>query len=321
MPNSKQFFSVVLVSGPFSLKNGHNKMQSKQYFSIEPARFKLDGGAMFGIIPKPLWSKVHPADEENRIELALRLILIKDRQQQEDKQRNILIDTGIGDYHGEKWNSRFGVTGLKSPLELALAEIGIKPEDITDLIISHLHFDHVGGIGKMVDGKIEPVLKNATVHLHKKHFEYSQHPTDRDSGSFQIEHFMPVIKWYEEHKQVHFVEGMEGDLIAGIKYKCSMGHTPYLLHPYDNKMIYMADLIPTSNHVHIPWVMGYDISPGVTTIDKKDFLTMIEQKHLTMIFEHDPIYFGSTVKKNEKGDFVCDEKKLQKDSTAYLITM
>lgn len=277
-------------------------MQSKQYFSLEPARFKLDGGAMFGIIPKPLWSKVHPADEQNRIELALRLILIK------DGSKNILIDTGIGDYHGEKFDQRFGIVGKPSPLELSLAEIGMKPSDITDLIISHLHFDHVGGIGKFVDGKIEPVLKNATVHLHKAHYEYSKKPTERDTGSFQIEYFEPVIKWYMDHNQVHFVDGMEGDVVAGIKFKCSMGHTPYLLHAYDEKMIYMADLIPTSNHVHIPWVMGYDISPGVTTIDKKNFLELIDQKHLTMIFEHDPIYFGSTVKKNEKGDFVCDQK-------------
>ena len=277
-------------------------MQSKQYFSLEPARFKLDGGAMYGIIPKPLWNKVHPADDQNRIELALRLILIK------DGEKVILIDTGIGDYHGEKWETRFGVVGKSSPLELALAEINLKASDITDLIISHLHFDHVGGIGKIIDGKIEPIMKNATVHLHKKHFEYSKNPTVRDEGSFQIEYFMPVIEWYQDQNKVHFIEGMEGDILPGIKFKCSMGHTPYLMHAYDEKMIYMADLIPTSNHVHIPWVMGYDISPGVTTMDKKEFLTMIQQKKLTMIFEHDPIYFGSTVKINVKGQFVCDEK-------------
>jgi glyoxylase-like metal-dependent hydrolase (beta-lactamase superfamily II) len=297
----------------FSSQKWNNKMQSKQYFSLEPARFKLDGGAMFGIIPKPLWNKVHPADDQNRIELALRLILIK------DGAKNILIDTGIGDYHSEKWNSRFGVVGEQSPLELALESISLKPEEITDLIISHLHFDHVGGIGKMVDGKIEPVLKNATIHLHKKHFEYSKHPTERDTGSFQIEYFTPVIEWYQAHNQVHFVDGMEGDIVAGIKFKCSMGHTPYLLHAYDDKMIYMADLIPTSNHVHIPWVMGYDIAPGQTTIDKKEFLEFIDKKKLTMIFEHDPIFFGSTVKKNEKGDYVCDQKMNFEPKIAYPI--
>jgi hypothetical protein len=171
----------------------------------------------------------------------------------------------------------------------------------------------------MVDGKIEPVLKNAVIHLHKRHFEYSQKPTDRDTGSFQIEYFLPVIKWYEDHKQVHFVDGMEGEIFPGMKFKCSMGHTPYLLHAYDDKMIYMADLIPTSNHVHIPWVMGYDISPGITTADKKEFLDFIEKKHLTMIFEHDPLFFGSTVKRNEKGDIVCDEKFNFTDKMAYSI--
>ncbi len=288
-------------------------MQNKQYFSLEPARFKLDGGAMYGIIPKPLWNKVHPADEQNRIELALRLILIK------DGSKNILIDTGIGDYHGEKWDSRFGLVGGPSPLEMALNELGMKASDITDLIISHLHFDHVGGIGKMVDGKIEPIMKNATVHLHKKHFAYSKAPTVRDEGSFQIEYFMPVIEWYQAQNKVHFIDGMEGEILPGMKFKCSMGHTPYLMHAYDDKMIYMADLIPTSNHVHIPWVMGYDISPGVTTIDKKEFLTMIEQNNLTMIFEHDPLFFGSTIKRNEKGDYICDQKFSYEPKPAYSI--
>lgn len=285
----------------------------KKYFSLEPARFKLDGGAMFGIIPKPLWSKVHPADEQNRIELALRLILIK------DGTKNILIDTGIGDYHGEKFESRFGIVGQASPLELSLKEVGLDPADITDLIISHLHFDHVGGIGKFINGKIEPVLKNATVHLHKNHFEYSQKPTDRDAGSFQSEYFLPVINWYKEKNQLHFIEGMSGDIMPGIHFKCSMGHTPYLLHAFDDKFIYMADLIPTSNHVHIPWVMGYDISPGVTTSDKKDFLNMIKDKNLTMIFEHDPHFWGSTVKRNENNDYVCDQKMNYTDKIAYSI--
>ena len=288
-------------------------MQSKQYFSLEPARFKLDGGAMFGIIPKPLWSKVHPADEMNRIELALRLIVIK------SGKKNILIDTGIGDYHGDKFDQRFGVVGEQSPLEKALAEINLAPSDITDLVISHLHFDHVGGIGKMVDGKMEPVLKNATVHLHRLHYEYSLNPTDRDSGSFHLEYFKPILDWYKEHNLLHFVDAQSGEILPGLKYICSMGHTPYLLHAYDDKFIYMADLIPTSNHVSIPWVMGYDISPGVTTKDKKHFLEFIEENHLTMIFEHDPLFFGSTVKKNEKGEYVCDQKFATLQKAAYPI--
>ncbi len=291
------------------------KNETKQYFCLEPARFKLDGGAMFGIIPKPLWSKVHPADEQNRIELALRLILIKDQK----NKKNILIDTGIGDYHGEKFDARFGILGPGSPLELALKEADLLPTDITDLIISHLHFDHVGGIGKSLNGQMIPVLPNAIIHLHQKHYEYSKNPTERDTGSFQIEYFEPVLEWYLERKQVHFVDGMEGDILPGIKFKCSMGHTPYLLHAYDEKFIYMADLIPTSNHVHIPWVMGYDISPGVTTQDKKHFLSFIKDHALTMIFEHDPLYYGSTIKENDKKDFICDQKHPGLNSPVYSI--
>jgi glyoxylase-like metal-dependent hydrolase (beta-lactamase superfamily II) len=286
---------------------------SKQYFCLEPARFKLDGGAMFGIIPKPLWSKVHPADEQNRIDLALRLLLIK------TENKIILIDTGIGDYHDEKFESRFGIVGKKSPLELALQEIGISPLDVTDLVISHLHFDHVGGIGKFVDGKITPVLPNATIHLHKDHYAYSKKPTQRDTGSFQSEYYEPIIDWYKENNKLHLIEGMEGSVMPELKFKCSMGHTPFLLHAYDDRFIYMADLIPTSNHVHIPWVLGYDISPGITTTDKMEILPFIEQNKLTMIFEHDPEFFGSLVVKDAKGNFICGEKMPHKNEAAYLI--
>lgn len=284
-----------------------------EYFCLEPARFKLDGGAMFGIIPKPLWNKVHPADEQNRIELALRLILLV------KGERKILIDTGIGDYHGQKFDERFGIAGSPSPLEKSLAEIGLKADDITDLVISHLHFDHVGGIGKKDQEQMLPVFKKAKLHLHRAHYEYSLKPTDRDTGSFQMNYCLPVIEWYKKMNQIHFVEGLEGEILPGLNFKCSMGHTPYLLHAYDDKFIYMADLIPTSNHVHIPWVMGYDISPGVTTKDKKEFLSFIEQKNLTMIFEHDPLFVGATVKKDEKGEFICDKKMPFEHKNGYSI--
>jgi len=264
-----------------------------QNYLLEPATFKLDGGAMYGIIPKPLWNKRHPSDELNRIDLALRLWLIK------TDSRLILIDTGIGDYHGEKFNKRFDVKSDQSPLAQAISHAGFSLEDVTDLVISHLHFDHVGGICKENSaGKMEPVLPQARCHVHRSHYEYSLSPTDRDQGSFHSETFDPIIRYYKDAQLLHFYDGEEGDLFdlaAGKKlsFKCSHGHTPWLMHPYTDRFIYLSDLVPTSHHLSIPWVMGYDISPGITTENKKEFFNFINEKKLSIIYEHDPKFWGS----------------------------
>lgn len=276
--------------------------KSIEYYLLQPANFRLDGGAMFGIIPKPIWNKVHPADELNRIDLALRLQLIK------TNEKVILIDTGIGDYHGEIFDQRFDVRSDKSPLEKALAMLKISPEDVTDLVISHLHFDHIGGLIKINDGKKECVLPNAQIHLHQKHYEYSLNPSERDAGSFQSQYFFDIIEQFISQNKVTFYNDSEGELLKledgnKLKYRCSHGHTPWLMHPYDNKFIYLTDLIPTSNHVHIPWVMGYDISPAVTTKEKREFLQFTIDNNLTAIYEHDPKFWGSKVQKNDKNDF------------------
>lgn len=260
----------------------------KQYFVLHPSVFKLDGGAMFGIIPKPLWSKAIAADELNRIEMALRVLLIK------TPHHNILIDTGIGDYHGQKFDERFGVTGPKEPLIDLLAQAGLGKEDITDVILSHLHFDHVGGLHAQDQDFIFP---NAKLHLHRDHYLYSLNPTDRDAGSFQSEFFKPLIEKYESLNRVHWLNGSEGTIIKDgtdeIKFRISHGHTPYMIHPYDEKFIYMADLVPTAAHIPVAWVMGYDIAPGQTTKDKKEFYEFILKNNLTMIFEHDKKFWGS----------------------------
>lgn len=273
------------------------------YGILEPQSFKLDGGAMFGIIPKPLWNRVHPADSENRIELALRLQLLK------KNDRMVLIDTGIGNYHGDKFDQRFAVTNVHTPLVESLKLVGLTPNDITDLVISHLHFDHTGGIVEKIPGveTLQCVFKNATLHLHKKHYEYAQNPTERDAGSFHQNIFNPAIKWYEDNQKLHWLEGLEGEILPGLNFLISHGHTPFLLHAYDEKTIYLADLIPTSNHVHIPWVMGYDIAPGVTTADKRRVLKFIAENKLIAIFEHDPEYYGATIELTDKNDFACGE--------------
>lgn len=289
-------------------------LKNKQYYCLQPAKFRLDGGAMFGIIPRPLWSKVHPSDEHNRIDMALRLQLIR------TDEKVILIDTGIGDYHGEKFDNQFDVRQGKEPLSKALAAIGLSVDDVTDLIISHMHFDHIGGIAIEKEGQLEPVFSKATLHLHKEHYQYANNPTERDGGSFHMHVFNPIVDWYKDKNQIHWHEGSEGLLISmpegDLRFKCSFGHTPWLMHPYDDKFIYLSDLIPTSNHIHIPWVMGYDIEPGVTTKYKREFLDFVIDKNLTAIFEHDPLYWGADIELNERKKYVAKKRYEAKEELA-----
>jgi glyoxylase-like metal-dependent hydrolase (beta-lactamase superfamily II) len=278
----------------------------KKYFALHPSVFKLDGGAMFGIIPKPLWSKAIPADELNRIQLSLRVMLVQ------TAHKNILIDTGIGDYHGDKFDGRFGVEGEKNPLIKILKEkFSLDPEMITDLIMTHLHFDHVGGLGHTTAEHTE-VFPKATLHVHRQHYDYSLHPTQRDAGSFHSQYFKPLLDKAEQEKRIHWLEGEEGVILEDgsdkIFFRTSQGHTPWLVHPYDEKFIYMADLVPTSHHIPIPWVMGYDIAPGVTTENKMDIYQFISQKKLTMIFEHDMEFWGAKISAPKREDVHIDQK-------------
>jgi glyoxylase-like metal-dependent hydrolase (beta-lactamase superfamily II) len=273
----------------------------KKYFALHPAVFKLDGGAMFGIIPKPLWSKAIPADELNRIQLSLRVLLIQ------TSRKNILIDTGVGDYHSDKFDNRFGVEGNKNPLAQLLAnDYNLTPDDITDLIVTHLHFDHVGGLGKSESEHLS-IFPKATLHIHRNHYEYALNPTPRDTGSFHAQYFKPLIETAALRNQLHWLEGEEGVILNDrediIRFRCSHGHTPHLMHPYDEKFIYMADLVPTSHHIPIPWVMGYDIAPGRTTSDKINFYNFIIKNNLTMIFEHDTKFWGGKVQRLTSEDF------------------
>ena len=289
-----------------------------KYAVIEPAKFKLDGGAMYGIIPKPLWDKKHPADELNRVELALRLWVIK------SSERLVVVDTGIGDYHDEKFNKNFDVRSENSPLEQALNKLGFSSDEVTDLVISHLHFDHVGGIGiKDESGQWQPAFKNARCHVHEEHLNYAHNATPRDAGSFHTQNFDPILEIYKEAGKLHLYKGEAGELFEldgeMLQFKCSFGHTPWLMHPYTSDYIYLADLIPTGNHIHIPWVMGYDISPGVTTEFKEKFLTFIVEKNLTAIFEHDPINWGATIEESKHGRFGARDSYAAKEELAYFL--
>lgn len=269
-----------------------------QYSVLHPATFKLDGGAMFGIIPKPLWENKIKPDELNRIDLSLRVLNIK------TKNKNIIIDTGIGDYHGEKFDGQFDVKGQKHPLKNAAP-------NVTDIIITHLHFDHVGGLGQIEQEQIVPVFPYATIYLHEDHYNYALNPTVRDSGSFQKEFFIPLIEYYKNKNQIIWLKGKSGTILKDgsdeIHFQTSNGHTPHQIHPYDSKVIYMADILPTSAHLGIPWVMGYDIAPGESTNDKQRLYPFIMNNNLVVVFEHDPKYWGGKISINEKGQWVWSD--------------
>lgn len=273
---------------------------------IHPATFKLDGGAMFGIIPKPLWEKKIKPDEFNRIHMSVRIVLFQ------TENKNILVDTGIGDYHNEKFNKQFDIQSTKSPLISALKDIGLTPNDITDIILTHLHFDHVGGLGQGEIGT-EPIFKNATIHVHKDHFDYSQKATLRDAGSFHVKTFMPLLDYYQKQNKLNLLTAEDGLLIEDgtdkVYFKISFGHTPYMLHPYTDEYIYMADLVPMGHHLNIPWVMGYDIEPGRTTIYKQKFFDFIKEENLCMIFEHDNEIWGGNLAFDDRGRPALSNKR------------
>lgn len=271
-----------------------------QYYSVVPSEFKLDGGAMFGIIPKPLWEKKIHSDETNRINMALRVLVIK------IADKTILIDSGIGDYHPDKFNDRHNVSQDKSPLVAALeSNLGIAADQVTDIIPSHLHFDHVGGFSQIENGNIMPVFPKATLHLHESHYQYSLNPKLRDSGSFQKQYFEPTIEFYKKNNLINWLKEESGSILSvedyDLKYRCSHGHTPFQVHPFDNDLIFMGDLTPTHAHISPVWVMGYDMQPGVSPDERIEFYEFVQKNQLTMVYDHDIEYWGSKVEKSDKG--------------------
>jgi glyoxylase-like metal-dependent hydrolase (beta-lactamase superfamily II) len=267
-------------------------MSSRLYGSLYPSTIKLDGGAMFGIIPKPLWSKKIAPDELNRIPMTMRVFIIK------EKNKLILIDSGAGDYQGEKFNDRYGLN--RTPMsfkELLHKMLGCTPDDVTDLVLSHLHFDHASG--SLTGENLAPSFPRAKLHVHRKHYEYSLRPTLRDAGSFQDHVIKKILSYYEEKKQIHWLDGLEGtiieDLSDPLKYKTCHGHTPFQILPYDSKTIFLADLVPTHAHFHIPWVMGYDLHPGVSATERFELYPWIHKNNLWCIFDHDLHYWGAKI--------------------------
>jgi glyoxylase-like metal-dependent hydrolase (beta-lactamase superfamily II) len=268
--------------------------------ALETGRFGLDGGAMFGIVPRPLWSKIHPPDERNRIELALRVLLVR------DGKRNILVDVGIGTKFSPKLVDIYRVDHEKYNLENSLKALGLTPEDITDVLLTHLHFDHAGGSTIKKDGQIVPAFRNARYYVQKAHWDLAVNPTEKDRGSFMSEDFLPL----KEHGILDFLDGDE-DFLPGIKPVLVNGHTTaqqLVRIAGDGKtLLYCCDLVPTAGHLPYPYVMAYDVRPLLTIEEKKKILGQAYEEHTILVYEHDPFIEASTLKAVEKG-FAVGEK-------------
>lgn len=271
-------------------------------YSVDTGYFKLDGGAMFGVVPKVMWNKLNPADENNLCSWAMRCLLI------EDGNRLILIDNGIGDKQDAKFLGHYHLHG-DATLDKSLAKHGFSKDDITDVFLTHLHFDHCGGSIKREADQLVPAFKNATFWSNEAHWAWATKPNDREKASFLKENILPI----EESGQLKFVlpgETQFHQLASSvftdtINIRFVNGHTESMMLPqisYNGKtIVYMADLLPAAAHIPIPYVMAYDMFPLTTLNEKKSFLTEAVENDYVLFFEHDPQIECCTLQQTEKG--------------------
>jgi len=269
-------------------------------YPIEAGNFKLDGGAMFGVVPKTIWNKTNPADENNLIDIAARCMLI------EDGNRLILIDTGMGNKQSEKFFGYYSLWGNDS-LDKSLAKHGFHRDDVTDVFMTHLHFDHCGGSINWNAAKTgyEVAFKNAKFWTNDNHWEWATKPNNREKASFLSENILPM----QESGQLNFIKRPNGDfgfseeMNFGIFYVD--GHTEKMMIPHiqyqEKTIVFCADLIPTAGHLPLPYVMGYDTRPLLTMPEKSKFLTSAAENNYFLWLEHDAHNPIITVEMTEKG--------------------
>jgi glyoxylase-like metal-dependent hydrolase (beta-lactamase superfamily II) len=263
--------------------------------TIDTGFFKLDGGAMFGVVPKTIWNRTNPADENNLCTWAMRCLLV------EDGDRLILIDTGIGNKQDEKFFSHYYLHG-NATIDSSLAAKGFHRDDITDVFLTHLHFDHVGGAVKRDGDKLKPAFKNAFYWSNKDHWDWAVNPNEREKASFLKENILPI----QDSGQLRFIDSKDGvQFSENFRVKFAHGHTEAMMLPLLNykghEILYMADLLPSVGHLPMPYVMAYDMFPLKTLTEKKIILTEALEKQYILYLEHDAINECCTLQQTEKG--------------------
>lgn len=264
-------------------------------YTINTGFFKLDGGAMFGVVPKSMWNKLNPADENNLCTWAMRCLLI------EDGNRLILIDNGVGSKQDEKFFSHYYLHGEEN-LDKSLAAHGFNRNDITDVFLTHLHFDHCGGSIERKGEHLVPAFKNAFYWSNEAHWIWATQPNDREKASFLKENIVPI----QESGQLKMVAIKDGIPFSNqIQIRFAFGHTEAMMLPQitykDKQIVYMADLLPAVSHIPLPYVMAYDTRPLETLKEKKAFLTEAAANNYILFFEHDPQHECCTLQVTEKG--------------------
>jgi len=283
---------------------------SYQAFAVPTGLFALDGGAMFGTVPKVIWNKSNPADEKNRIDLEARCLLLV------SAKHKILVDVGCGESLVEKYGEKFAAKFIdmykldrtKNSMEASLKRLGFTYEDITHVILTHLHFDHAGGATIFRDGNLMPTFPKAKYFVQKRNLATARNPNVREKASYFKENFIPL----EEAKCLEVLDGDIENLLPDISVFNTFGHTEaqqlVRVGPAAAPLlIYGGDIVPTSSHVRLPFVMGYDLQPLVIIEEKKKFLTSLAQSKGIVFFEHDPFMDGARVQQ-DGADFTVSEK-------------
>jgi len=260
---------------------------------ITSGYFGLDGGAMFGVVPKPLWQRTNPSDDANRIKLSATHLIL------DSGSKKIIIDTGMGNKMNEKFRKIYDVDDNHS-MDEGLGKIGLKRDDITDVFLTHLHFDHTGGSTMIENNKIVPAFPNAKYYVQKKQYEWAVNPSDKDKASYIDDNYVPLF----EEGVLNFTQGDE-QFNEEIQFIETSGHTfgqqMVKISDSSNTILFCADLIPTVSHIPLPYIMGYDLQPMETLKEKSEILPRAAEENWKLFFGHDPKIAFCTIKQTDKG--------------------